>query len=181
MTFLCCLISCCSRYHLFAFGGRQQLQVWQTCRVSSATPSVLELIAVLQDKNNRLSFTLERPCACPITCLPWPFNCTILSPLKVFVRGATGELQGFQSQWVLMHILSTILGFDVPDRQARTNAPLLSAAGTLTESYSSASDAQRKCDAGIATVVINWQQHLHPICGTEPCRLQVVFWGMLSR
>ena len=46
-----------------------------------------------QDKNNRMSFTLERPCACPITCLPWPFNCTILSPLKVFVRGATGEQQ----------------------------------------------------------------------------------------
>ena len=49
------------------------------------------LLAV-QDRNNRLSFTLERPRACPIACLPWPLNCMILCPLKVFVRGPTGEL-----------------------------------------------------------------------------------------
>ncbi|KAL3150228.1 hypothetical protein ABBQ32_000087 [Trebouxia sp. C0010 RCD-2024] len=51
-----------------------------------------------KDKNNNLSFTLERPCACPITCLPWPLNCTILSPLKVFVRGATGGVLGYAQQ-----------------------------------------------------------------------------------
>ena len=46
----------------------------------------------VQDKYNGLSFTMERPRTCPVPFLCWPFNCTILCPLKLFVRSTDGEL-----------------------------------------------------------------------------------------
>ena len=46
----------------------------------------------MQDKYNGLSFTMERPRTCPMPFLCWPFNCTILCPLKLFVRSTDGEL-----------------------------------------------------------------------------------------
>lgn len=46
----------------------------------------------VQDKYNGLSFTMERPRTCPIPFLCWPFNCTILCPLKLFVRSTDGKL-----------------------------------------------------------------------------------------
>ncbi|KAL0053053.1 hypothetical protein WJX82_000208 [Trebouxia sp. C0006] len=56
------------------------------------------LTITAKDRNSKLSFTLERPSTCPIACLPWPFNCMILCPLKVFVRGSTGGVLGYAQQ-----------------------------------------------------------------------------------
>ena len=106
--------------------------MWDTCKTCCPnTLSASDMSTVLQDTNNRLSFTLERPCACPITCLPWPFNCTILSPLKVFVRGATGELS-CQTFPTALCTWCTNLGLHVLDRQDRTSASLSSAACIIT-------------------------------------------------
>lgn len=33
---------------------------------------------------------MERPCALPCPFLCWPFNCTIINPLKIFVRSTDG-------------------------------------------------------------------------------------------
>ena len=50
-----------------------------------------DCLAALQDKYNGLSFTMERPRGCPCPFLCWPFNCTIINPLKMFVRSTDGE------------------------------------------------------------------------------------------
>lgn len=66
--------------------------------IAATIPAELHLLIVLtlgwciQDKYNGLSFTMERPRTCPIPFLCWPFNCTILCPLKLFVRSTDGEI-----------------------------------------------------------------------------------------
>ena len=51
---------------------------------------LLYALTDLQDKYNGLGFTMERPCAAPCPFLCWPFNCTIINPLKIFVRSTDG-------------------------------------------------------------------------------------------
>lgn len=57
----------------------------------------------LQDKYNGLSFTMERPRTCPIPFLCWPFNCTILCPLKLFVRSTDGALLFLRPYALFIH------------------------------------------------------------------------------
>ncbi|KAL3157951.1 hypothetical protein ABBQ32_012351 [Trebouxia sp. C0010 RCD-2024] len=56
------------------------------------------LTLTAKDKYNGLSFTMERPRTCPIPFLCWPFNCTILCPLKLFVRSTDGDVLGYAEQ-----------------------------------------------------------------------------------
>ncbi|DBA82803.1 hypothetical protein WJX77_009020 [Trebouxia sp. C0004] len=56
------------------------------------------LTLTAKDKYNGLSFTMERPRGCPCPFLCWPFNCTIINPLKMFVRSTDGDVLGYAEQ-----------------------------------------------------------------------------------
>lgn len=63
----------------------------------------------MQDKYNGLSFTMERPRTCPLPFLCWPFNCTILCPLKLFVRSTDGELALPPTHLLILRFIIVVL------------------------------------------------------------------------
>ena len=69
-----------------------ELQFHSSFSISaSCMTQSLTCVCAVQDKYNGLSFTMERPRGCPCPFLCWPFNCTIINPLKMFVRSTDGE------------------------------------------------------------------------------------------
>ena len=69
-----------------------ELQFHSSFSISaSCMTQSLTCVCAVQDKYNGLSFTMERPRGCPCPFLCWPFNCTIINPLKMFVRSTDGK------------------------------------------------------------------------------------------